>query len=94
MRNKTAAKKQSKKSKFKEPIDMDHPKDGCMKKPVNIVHCDMADFLDSCVESYCELAKTSHATLKNVSTPFHEMRTALKARKNQLVSCNPLQVGF
>ena len=37
MRNKTAAKKQSKKSKFKELIDMDHPKDGCMKKPVNIV---------------------------------------------------------
>ena len=56
---------------------MDHPKDGCMKKPVNIVHYDMADFLDSCVESYCELAKTSRATLKNVSTPFHEMRTAL-----------------
>ena len=77
MRNKTAAKKQSKKSKFKELIDMDHPKDGCMKKPVNIVHYDMADFLDSCVESYCELAKTSRATLKNVSTPFHEMRTAL-----------------
>ena len=40
MRNKTAAKKQSRKSKFKELIDMDHPKDGCMKKPVNIVHYD------------------------------------------------------
>ena len=48
-----------------------------MKKPVNIVHYDMADFLDSCVESYCELAKTSRATLKKVLTPFHELRTAL-----------------
>ena len=45
MRNNTAAKKQSKKSKFKELIDMDHPKDGCMKKPVNIVHYDMGRFL-------------------------------------------------
>ena len=68
MRNKTAAKKQSKKSKFKELIDM--------KKPVNIVHSDMADFLGSCVESFCELAKTSRATLKSVSTPFHDLRTA------------------
>ena len=69
---------------------MDCPKDGCMKKPVNIVHYDMADFLDSCVESYCELAKTSRATL-NVSTLFHELRTALprESEKEPTASCNP-----
>ena len=87
MRNKTAAKKQPKKSKFKELIGMDYPKDGCMKKPVIVVHYDIADFLDSCVASYCELAKTSRAILKNVSTPLHELRTALSRESEKEQTC-------
>ena len=41
-----------------------------MAKPVNLVRYDMSDFLGSCVENYCSLAKVSPSSLKEVPTPF------------------------
>ena len=41
-----------------------------MTKEVNIVEYDMSDFLKSCVDAYCELAKVSVSLLSKVSTPF------------------------
>ena len=38
--------------------------------------CDMRDFIVSCVDKYCELAKVNRSSLKHVSTPFHENRIA------------------
>ena len=45
-------------------------KAGVMAKPVNLVRYDMSDFLGSCVENYCNLAKVSPSSLKEVPTPF------------------------
>ena len=46
------------------------PKAGVMAKPVNLVRHDMSNFLESCVENYCNLAKVSPSSLKEVPTPF------------------------
>ena len=54
-----------------------------MTKRVNRVTYDMADFLESCVTRYCELAKVSRDTLKPVSTPFHDRRTARPLEENE-----------
>ena len=43
-----------------------------MAKPVNLVRYDMSDFMASCVENYCKLAKVSPSSLKEVPTPFTE----------------------
>ena len=48
-----------------------------MTKPVTRVTYDMRDFLESCVERYCELAKVERKSLKPAATPFHELRVAL-----------------
>ena len=40
-----------------------------MAKPVNLVRYDMSDFLGSCVENYCSLAKVSPSSLKEVPAP-------------------------
>ena len=37
----------------------------------------MRDFLESCVERYCEPAKVERKSLKPAATPFHELRVAL-----------------
>ena len=47
-----------------------------MFKPVTRITYDMKDFLDSCVEGYCELAKVDRKTPKPAVTPFHEHRTS------------------
>ena len=44
---------------------------------------DMRDFLVSCVDKYCELAKVSKSTLKHMSTPFHENRIAKPTSDNE-----------
>ena len=44
---------------------------------------DMRDFLVSCVDKYCELAKVSRSSLKHVSTPFHENRIAKPTSDNE-----------
>ena len=48
-----------------------------MTKPVTRVTYDMRDFLESCVDRCCELAKVERKTLKPAATPFHELRVAL-----------------
>ena len=70
MRDKTAAKKEVKVSKFKGPETICDKPVGCMTKQVNIVEYDMSDFLKSCVDAYCELAKVNVSSLSKVSTPF------------------------
>ena len=47
-----------------------------MSKPVNVMIYGVQDFLVSCVDKYCELAKVNRSSLKHVSTPFHENRVA------------------
>ena len=47
-----------------------------MTKPVNVMTYDMRDFLVSCVDRYCELAKVDPKSLKHVATPFHDNRVA------------------
>ena len=47
-----------------------------MTKPVNVMTYDMRDFLVSCVDRYCELAKVDPKLLKHVATPFHDNRVA------------------
>ena len=47
-----------------------------MKKKVNVVYYDMNDFLSSCVDAYCDLAKVNRKDLKRVCTPFHDLRIA------------------
>ena len=74
--NKSEAKKEVKQSKFVTPSQDQKEKPGVMFKPVTRVTYDMKDFLDSCVDRYCELAKVDRKTLKPAATPFHEHRTA------------------
>ena len=44
----------------------------CMTKKVNVVQYDMADFLASCVDAYCELAHVKPEQLGKATTPFCE----------------------
>ena len=46
------------------------PSADVMAKPVNLARYDMSSFLESCVENYCNLAKVSPLSLKEVPTPF------------------------
>ena len=41
-----------------------------MTKPVNVMTYDMRDFLVSCVDKYCELAKVDPKFLKHVPTRY------------------------
>ena len=59
MRDKTAAEKEVKVSKFKGPETICDKPVGCMTREVNTVEYDMSDFLKSCVDAYCELAKVN-----------------------------------
>ena len=47
-----------------------------MEKPVNVMTYDMRDFLVSCVDRYCDLAKVQKQSLATVPTPFSENRVA------------------
>ena len=69
-RDKREAKKEAKASKFRGADHAVKNKAGVMAKPVNLVRYDMSDFLGSCVENYCNLAKVSPSSLKEVPTPF------------------------
>ena len=69
-RDKREAKKEAKASKFRGVDHAVKTKAGVMAKPVNLVRYDMSDFLGSCVEIYCNLAKVSPSSLKEVPTPF------------------------
>ena len=69
-RDKREAKKEAKASKFRGVEHAVKNKAGVMAKPVNLVRYDMSDFLGSCVENYCNLAKVSPSSLKEVPTPF------------------------
>ena len=77
IRNKSVAKKEVKHSKFITPSQDQKEKPGAMTKPVTRITYDMRDFLDSCVDRYCELAKVDRKSLKPAATPFHELRVAL-----------------
>ena len=77
VRNKSEAKKEVKQSKFVTPTQDRKEKPGVMTKPVTRVTYDMRDFLESCVDRCCELAKVERKTLKPAATPFHELRVAL-----------------
>ncbi|CAE7657286.1 unnamed protein product [Symbiodinium sp. CCMP2592] len=77
VRNKSEAKKEAKQSKFVTLSQDVKEKPGAMTKPVTRITYDMKDFLDSCVDRYCELAKVERKTLKPAATPFHELRVAL-----------------
>ena len=65
--------------------DQKNKRVGCVTKAVNRVTYDVADFLESCVTRYCELAKVSRDTLKPVTTPFHDQRTARLLEENEKV---------
>ena len=71
-RDKREAKKEAKAQRFKKIENAVSKKAGVMTKPVNLVRYDMASFLESCVEAYCQLAKVDPSTLGKVSTPFTE----------------------
>ena len=60
IRDKGQAKKEVKSNRFVTiGDDQKNKRVGCVTKPVNRVTYDMADFLESCVTRYCELAKVS-----------------------------------
>ena len=71
-RDKREAKKEAKAAKFRGVEHAVKTKAGVMAKPVNLVRYDMSDFMASCVENYCKLAKVSPSSLKEVPTPFTE----------------------
>ena len=71
-RDKREAKKEARAAKFKGVEHAVKTKAGVMAKPVNLVRYDMSNFLEPCVENYCNLAKVSPSSLKEVPTPFTE----------------------
>ena len=75
-RSKTEAKREAKQSKFKAMDSISKETVAAMSKPVNVMTYDMKDFLISCVERYCELAKVDRNSLVHAPTPFHENRVA------------------
>lgn len=75
-RVKSIAKKKAKQQRFRSIESISTSKDQCMQKNVNIVYYDMKNFLESCVEAYCTLAKVDKSSLKRVSTPYIDMRNA------------------
>ena len=86
IRDKSQAKKEVKSNRFVTiGDDQKNMRVGCVTKPVNRVTYDMADFLESCVTRYCELAKVTRDSLKPVVTPFHDQRTARPLEENEKV---------
>ena len=75
-RSKAEAKREAKQSRFKGTDTICPEAKPSMNKPVNVMTYDMRDFLVSCVDRYCELAKVDPKSLKHVATPFHDNRVA------------------
>ena len=65
-------------------------------KPVTHITYDMKDFLDSCVDRCCELAKVERKPLKPAATPFHERRVALPdaSEEDKVGDCNQSRARF
>ena len=82
-RSKAEAKREARQSKFKSTESISQGKIPSMTTPVNVVYYDMRDFLVSCVDRYCELAKVDKKSLKPVATPFHENRIAKILESNE-----------
>ena len=68
-RSKTEAKREAKQSKFKAMDSISEETVAAMSKPVNVMTYDMKDFLISCVERYCELAKGIVNSRRATKTP-------------------------
>ena len=75
-RKKSAAKRLAREQRFTSMENLNVKKGGCIEKPVNVVKYDMKNFLESCVDAYCQLAKVDKSTLKRASTPFHDSKVA------------------
>ena len=75
-RSKAEAKREAKELKFKGTDTICKEAVPSMEKPVNVMTYDMRDFLVSCVDRYCDLAKVSRQSLATVPTPFSENRVA------------------
>ena len=75
-RSKAEAKREAKQSQFRGTDTICPEAKPSMTKPVNVMTCDMRDFLVSCVDRYCDLAKVDPKSLKHVPTPFHDNRVA------------------
>ena len=73
-RSKAEAKREAKELKFKGTDTICKEAVPSMEKPVNVMTYDMRDFLVSCVDRYCDLAKVSRQSLATVPTPFSENR--------------------
>ena len=82
VRKKTSAKQAARAQKFTNMSDLPVKKGECVRKPVNTVYYDMREFLSSCVDAYCDLAKVKRKDLRKASTPFHELRKA-RPRENE-----------
>ena len=75
-RKKSAAKRLAREQRFTSMENLNVERGGCMEKPVNIVQYNMKNFLESCVDAYCQLAKVDISSLKRASTPFHDNKVA------------------
>ena len=75
-RSRAEAKREAKQSRFKGTDTICPEAKPSMNKPVNVMTYDMRDFLVSCVDRYCELAKVDPKSLKHVATPLHDNRVA------------------
>ena len=75
-RKKSAAKRLAREQRFTSMENLNVQKGGCMEKPVNVVKYNIKNFLESCVEAYCQLAKVDKSKLKRTSTPFHDNKVA------------------
>ena len=76
IRYKADAKREAKESRFRGTDTIVTDPVPSMSKPVNVMTYDMRDFLVSCVDRYCELAKVSRDSLKFAATPFHDTKIA------------------
>ena len=76
IRSKADAKREAKESRFRGTDTIVTDPVPSMSKPVNVMTYDMRDFLVSCVDRYCELAKVSRDLLKFAATPFHDTKIA------------------
>ena len=75
-RSKAEAKREARELKFKGTDTICKEPTPSMEKPVNVMTYDMRDFLVSCVDRYCDLAKVQKQSLATVPTPFSENRVA------------------
>ena len=81
--SKAEAKREAKASQFRGTDTICQESVPSMEKPVNIMTYDMRDFLISCVDRYCKLAKVSRQSLATVLTPFSENRVVKPLEENE-----------